>query len=73
MESKIYKMHPVFTKYKLIRKRLKNTLILHFSQDGSDSVLTLFTPAKTVSSIGLHFLCNLKSIVRFSVVHFITF
>ena len=73
MDTKIYKIHPVFTKYKLIRKRLKNTLILHFSQDGSDSVLTLFTPTKTVSSIRLHFLCNLKSIVRFSVVHFITF
>ena len=67
------RIHPVFTKYKLIRKQLKNTLILHFFQDGSDSVLTLFTPAKTVSTFCLHFLCNLKSIVRFTVVHFRSF
>ena len=73
MDTKICRIHPVFTKYKLIRKRLKINLILHFSQDGSDSVLTLFTPEKTVSSIHLHFLCNLKSMVCFSMVHFITF
>ena len=73
MDTKIYRIHPVFTKYKLISKRLKNTLILRFSQDGSDSVLTLFTPTKTVSSIHLYFLCNLKSMVRFSMINFITF
>ena len=31
----------------LSEKRLTNNLILHFFQDGSDSVLTLFTPTKT--------------------------
>ena len=73
MDTKSYRIHPVFTKYQLIIKRLKNTLILLLFQDGSDLLLTLFTPMKIVSSSRLHFLCNLKSMVCFSVVYFITF
>ena len=73
MDTKSCRVHPVFTKYKLIRKKLKNTLILRFFQDGSDSVLTLFTRMKTVSSFRLQLLCSIKSMVHFSMVHFITF